>query len=58
MAFDTLRDFIGAIEKRGELLRVKEKVSPILEITEWTDQTVKRITLLCHIVVRSSSSIA
>src|SRR5476649_1174824 len=42
MAFDNLREFIAAIEARGELFRVKEKVSPILEITEWADRAVKK----------------
>ncbi len=42
MPFENLREFISAIEKRGELLRVAEKVSPILEITEWADRTVKK----------------
>ena len=42
MPFDNLRDFIAAIEKRGELVRIKERVSPILEITEWADRVVKR----------------
>ena len=42
MPFENLREFISAIEKRGELLRVTEKVSPILEITEWADRTVKK----------------
>ena len=42
MGFDNLRDFLRAIEARGQLLRVKEKVSPILEITEWADRTVKQ----------------
>jgi len=41
MPFENLRDFLGAIESRGELLRVKEKVSPILEMTEWADRAVK-----------------
>src|SRR5256885_16684605 len=41
MPFDNLREFISAIESRGQLVRVKEEVSPILEITEWTDRTVK-----------------
>src|SRR5258708_5828446 len=41
MPFDNLREFIAAVEARGELLRVKEKVSPILEITEWADRAVK-----------------
>jgi 4-hydroxy-3-polyprenylbenzoate decarboxylase len=42
MPFDSLRDFLNAIEARGELLRIKEKVSPILEITEWADRTIKK----------------
>ncbi|MCZ7648323.1 MAG: menaquinone biosynthesis decarboxylase [Planctomycetota bacterium] len=41
MAFRNLREFLRAIDERGELLRVKEPVSPILEITEWADRTVK-----------------
>src|SRR5436190_14812122 len=41
MPFDSLRDFLAAIEKRGELLRIKDRVSPILEITEWADRAVK-----------------
>ena len=42
MAFDNLREFMSALEARGELLRIKEKVSPILEITEWAEQIVKK----------------
>src|SRR6185369_4258312 len=42
MAFNNLRDFLSAIEARKELVRVKEKVSPILEITEWSDRSCKR----------------
>ncbi|HYF50957.1 MAG TPA: menaquinone biosynthesis decarboxylase [Planctomycetota bacterium] len=42
MPFDNLREFLRAIEAKGELLRVKEKVSPILEISEWTDRVVKK----------------
>jgi len=41
MPFENLRDYLNAIESRGELRRIKEKVSPILEITEWADRTVK-----------------
>jgi len=41
MPFENLREYLAAIEQRGELVRIKEKVSPILEITEWADQTVK-----------------
>jgi 4-hydroxy-3-polyprenylbenzoate decarboxylase len=42
MAFRDLRELLTALESRGELLRVREPVSPILEITEWADRTVKR----------------
>jgi 4-hydroxy-3-polyprenylbenzoate decarboxylase len=41
MPIENLRDYLAAIDQRGELFRVKEKVSPILEITEWADQAVK-----------------
>ncbi len=34
MAFSSLRDFIAHLEKHGELIRVKEPVSPVLEMTE------------------------
>jgi 4-hydroxy-3-polyprenylbenzoate decarboxylase len=42
MPFENLRDYLSAIESRGELVRIKEKVSPILEITEWADRVVKK----------------
>jgi 4-hydroxy-3-polyprenylbenzoate decarboxylase len=41
MPFENLRDFLSAIDSRGQLVRVKEKVSPILEITEWADRATK-----------------
>ena len=34
MTFHSLRDFISALEKTGQLVRVKEPVSPHLEMTE------------------------
>ncbi len=34
MAYSSLRDFIGRLERDGELLRVKEPVSTVLEMTE------------------------
>ena len=34
MAYRSLRDFIAALEARGELVRVTEPVSSVLEITE------------------------
>ncbi len=42
MAFDSLRDFMAVLEERGELRRVKTRVSPVLEITEILDRVVKR----------------
>ncbi|MGH9519824.1 MAG: hypothetical protein ACRD2D_09235, partial [Terriglobales bacterium] len=41
MAYDDLRDWIKTLEKHGELKRVHEEVSPILEITEITDRVSK-----------------
>ena len=41
MAYDDLRDWIAALEKQGELKRVREVVSPELEITEITDRMSK-----------------
>ncbi len=42
MAYKDLREFITFLEKRGELHRIAEPVSPILEITEIADRTVKK----------------
>ena len=41
MPLQNLREFIAALEARKELVRIKEKVSPILEITEWSDCACK-----------------
>jgi len=41
LAYDDLRDWIAALEKQGELKRVREVVSPELEITEITDRMSK-----------------
>lgn len=41
MAYDDLRDWITALEKHGELRRIREEVSPELEITEITDRVSK-----------------
>ena len=41
MAFRDLREFLAAIEKRGELLRIKAPVSPDLEAAEIADRAVK-----------------
>ena len=41
LAYDDLRDWIKALEKLGELKRIREEVSPELEITEITDRVSK-----------------
>ena len=41
MAYNDLREWIAALDKAGELKRIKEPVSPRLEITEITDRVSK-----------------
>jgi len=41
LAYDDLRDWMGTLEKRGELKRIHEEVSPELEITQITDRVCK-----------------
>jgi len=41
VAYDDLRDWIKTLEKNGELRRIREMVSPELEITEITDRVSK-----------------
>ena len=42
MNYPSLREFIDRLEREGELLRIKESVSPILEITKITDRVSKQ----------------
>src|SRR5208337_3162411 len=42
MAYRDLREFIRALEEKGELKRIAVEVDPILEITEFADRAVKR----------------
>ncbi len=41
MAYRDLREFIGKLEKEGELRRISAEVDPVLEITEITDRVTK-----------------
>ena len=41
MAYNDLRDWIAALERAGELRRVKTEVDPVLEIAEITDRVSK-----------------
>ena len=42
MAYNDLREWIAALEKAGELKRVRAEVDPILEITEITDRVNRK----------------
>jgi 4-hydroxy-3-polyprenylbenzoate decarboxylase len=41
MAYKNLREFISRLENEGELVRVSKPISPVLEITEIADRTIK-----------------
>src|SRR5581483_10710340 len=41
LAFDSIRDWIAALDKAGELKRIRTEVDPILEVTEITDRVSK-----------------
>jgi 4-hydroxy-3-polyprenylbenzoate decarboxylase len=42
MAYKDLREFVRALEEKGELKRIGVEVDPILEITEFADRAVKQ----------------
>ncbi|RYG38706.1 MAG: UbiD family decarboxylase, partial [Burkholderiales bacterium] len=41
MKYSDLRDFIAGLERLGELKRVREKVSPVLEMTALSDRVLR-----------------
>ena len=41
MRYNDLRDFIGQLEKQGDLRRITSEVSPVLEMTEICDRVLK-----------------
>ena len=41
MSYSGLTGFIAELEKKGELLRIKQFINPVLEITEITDRVAK-----------------
>ena len=41
MKFKDLRDFVQQLEQRGELKRIQIPVSPVLEMTEICDRTLR-----------------
>ena len=41
MAYESLRDWVKALERAGELKRVKAEVSPVLEMAEVADRAAK-----------------
>jgi len=44
MPYDTLQDFLAALDAAGELRRIKTPVDPVLEIAEITDRVSKSAT--------------
>ncbi|QEY60055.1 4-hydroxy-3-polyprenylbenzoate decarboxylase [Pseudomonas sp. C27(2019)] len=42
MQYSDLRDFISGLEQRGELKRIQVPVSPVLEMTEICDRTLRK----------------
>jgi 4-hydroxy-3-polyprenylbenzoate decarboxylase len=42
VTLDTLADFVGALDRAGELVRIREPVSLDLELTEIADRTMKQ----------------
>ena len=42
MAFDSFRDFLGQLDRAGELVRVSQPVATELEITELADREMKK----------------
>jgi 4-hydroxy-3-polyprenylbenzoate decarboxylase len=40
--YTDLRDFIAALEQRGELIRITTEVDPVLEMTEIADRTLRQ----------------
>ena len=44
MAYEDLREWIAALDRAGELKKIRTEVDPILEITEITDRVSKKIT--------------
>ena len=41
MKFKDLRDFVQQLEQRGELKRIQVPISPVLEMTEICDRTLR-----------------
>ena len=41
MKFKDLRDFVQQLEQRGELKRIQMPISPVLEMTEICDRTLR-----------------
>ncbi|HSX88657.1 MAG TPA: 3-octaprenyl-4-hydroxybenzoate decarboxylase, partial [Pseudomonas sp.] len=42
MQYRDLRDFIRGLEQRGELKRIQTPISPVLEMTEICDRTLRK----------------
>src|SRR5689334_507755 len=45
MPYDDIREWIAALDRAGELKRVRAEVDPVLEITEIADRVMKKVVL-------------
>ena len=45
MKFKDLRDFVQQLEQRGELKRIQMPISPVLEMTEICDRTLRNASI-------------
>ena len=41
-SYKNIGEFIGALEASGELVRIKEEVSPVIEISKYADAESKQ----------------
>ena len=42
MSYKDLREFIAALESKGDLVRITQPIDPYLEMTEIADRTLKQ----------------
>ncbi|MDB6037025.1 MAG: 3-octaprenyl-4-hydroxybenzoate carboxy-lyase, partial [Verrucomicrobiales bacterium] len=42
MAFASFREFIDALDRAGELMRISQPIATELEITEYADREMKK----------------
>ena len=54
MQYRDLRDFISGLEQRGELKRIQVPVSPVLEMTEVCDRTLRAKGSMTPVIIMTA----